>query len=54
MSVELEEKWRDQIPTVEQIQDVVEDVLIRFDYAEMARPTSSIGRSGARPAKIVT
>ncbi len=29
VSVELEEKWRDQIPTVEQIQDVGEDVFIR-------------------------
>ncbi len=35
--IELEEKYSDQIPTVEQIQDVVEDVLIRFDYAEMAK-----------------
>lgn len=37
VEVELEEKYGDQIPTVEQIQDVVEDVLIRFDYAEMAK-----------------
>ncbi len=37
VEVALEEKYSDQIPTVEQIQDVVEDVLIRFDYAEMAK-----------------
>ena len=35
--IELEEKYSDQIPTVEQIQDVVEDVLIRYDYADMAK-----------------
>ena len=37
VEVALEEQYGDQIPTVEQIQDVVEDVLIRFDYAEMAK-----------------
>lgn len=37
VAVELEEEWSDRIPTVEQIQDVVEDILIRFDYAEMAK-----------------
>ncbi len=35
--VTLEELYGEEIPTVEQIQDVVEDVLIRFDYAEMAK-----------------
>ena len=37
VEIELEEKYSDQIPTVEQIQDVVEDVLIRYDYADMAK-----------------
>lgn len=37
VEVELEGKYADTIPTVEQIQDVVEDVLIRYDYAEMAK-----------------
>lgn len=37
VEVDLEEKYGDEIPTVEQIQDVVEDVLIRYDYAEMAK-----------------
>ena len=37
VEVTLEEQYGEQIPTVEQIQDVVEDVLIRFDYAEMAK-----------------
>ncbi len=37
VELELEEKYGDQIPTVEQIQDVVEDVLIRYDYADMAK-----------------
>lgn len=37
VEVELEAQYADTIPTVEQIQDVVEDVLIRFDYAEMAK-----------------
>lgn len=37
VEVDLEERYDDQIPTVEQIQDVVEDVLIRYDYAEMAK-----------------
>ena len=35
--VTLEELYGEEIPTVEQIQDVVEDVLIRFDYADMAK-----------------
>lgn len=37
VAIELEETYSDQIPTVEQIQDVVEDVLIRYDYADMAK-----------------
>lgn len=37
VEVELEAKYAAAIPTVEQIQDVVEDVLIRFDYSEMAK-----------------
>lgn len=37
VEIELEEKHGDQIPSVEQIQDIVEDMLIRFDYAEMAK-----------------
>src|SRR3989344_2679222 len=34
---ELETKFDDQIPTVEQVQDIVEDVLIQHDYAETAK-----------------
>lgn len=37
VEVELEAKYADSIPAVEEIQDVVEDVLIRYDYAEMAK-----------------
>jgi anaerobic ribonucleoside-triphosphate reductase len=37
VAVDLEERYNGGIPTVEQIQDVVEDVLIRYDYAEMAK-----------------
>ncbi len=37
VEVELEAKYATAIPSVEEIQDVVEDVLIRFDYAEMAK-----------------
>lgn len=37
VEVDLEERYGDQIPTVEQIQDVVEDALIRYDYADMAK-----------------
>src|SRR6185369_13323018 len=33
----LEEKFKNSIPTVEEVQDVVEDSLIRFDYEEMAK-----------------
>ncbi len=37
VEVELEAKFADAIPTVEEVQDVVEDVLICYDYAEMAK-----------------
>lgn len=37
VEVELEAKYAAAIPSVEEIQDVVEDVLIRYDYAEMAK-----------------
>ncbi|NCS99535.1 ribonucleoside triphosphate reductase, partial [Candidatus Parcubacteria bacterium] len=35
--IQLEEMYGGQIPTVEQIQDVVEDVLIHYDYPEIAK-----------------
>lgn len=35
--VDLEEQFGEQIPSVEEVQDVVEDVLIRYDYAEIAK-----------------
>ena len=35
--VHIEELYPDTIPTVEQIQDVVEDALIQFGYAEIAK-----------------
>ncbi|MEP7162805.1 MAG: ribonucleoside triphosphate reductase, partial [Candidatus Moraniibacteriota bacterium] len=35
--VELEERFNDRIPAVEEIQDIVEAVLIRFDYEEIAK-----------------
>ncbi len=35
--VDLEEQYGEQIPAVEQVQDVVEGVLIRYDYAEIAK-----------------
>jgi ribonucleoside-triphosphate reductase len=34
---ELEEKYNDAIPSVEQTQDAVERVLIRYDYADIAK-----------------
>lgn len=34
---ELEEKFDGAIPSVEQVQDVVERILIRFDYADIAK-----------------
>ncbi len=37
VEVELEAKYAAAIPSVEEIQDAVEDVLIRYDYAEMAK-----------------
>ncbi len=37
VEIDLETKYADSIPSVEQIQDVVEDILIRYDYAEMAK-----------------
>ncbi len=37
VEIGLEELYGDQIPTVEQIQDMVEDMLIRYDYADMAK-----------------
>ncbi|MBI2439550.1 MAG: ribonucleoside triphosphate reductase [Candidatus Moranbacteria bacterium] len=33
----LEEKFEDKIPTVEEVQDVVEDVLMRYGYTETAK-----------------
>lgn len=35
--VDLEEQYGEQIPAVEQVQDAVEAVLIRYDYAEIAK-----------------
>ncbi len=35
--IELEKQFKDTIPSVEQIQDIVEEVLIRFDYADVAK-----------------
>lgn len=35
--LELEERYSDQIPAVEEVQDIVESVLIRYDYAEIAK-----------------
>lgn len=35
--IDLEEQFGEQIPAVEEVQDVVEAVLIRYDYAEMAK-----------------
>ncbi len=35
--VQLEDLYQDTIPTVEQVQDVVEEALIKFDYAEIAK-----------------
>ncbi len=35
--VDIEEQFGEQIPSVEEVQDVVEDVLIRYDYAEIAK-----------------
>ena len=35
--IELEEQFSNKVPTVEQVQDVVETVLIRYDHAEMAK-----------------
>lgn len=34
---ELESKFKDRIPSVEEVQDVVEDILIRYDYEDMAK-----------------
>lgn len=34
---ELEERYEDSIPTVENIQDVVEDILIQYGYTEVAK-----------------
>lgn len=37
VQVDLEAQFADLVPTVEQVQDIVESVLIRYDYAEMAK-----------------
>lgn len=37
VAVELEDRYADSVPHVEQIQDVVEEVLIRYDYADIAK-----------------
>ncbi len=37
VDMQLEEMFVDKIPTVEEIQDVVEETLIKFDYADMAK-----------------
>ncbi len=37
VAMELEKLFNDTVPSVEQIQDVVEEVLIRFDYADVAK-----------------
>jgi ribonucleoside-triphosphate reductase len=34
---EIKERYEDTIPTVEQVQDLVEDTLIKFDYPDVAR-----------------
>jgi len=35
--IALEKEFEDTVPSVEQIQDMVEEVLIRFDYADVAK-----------------
>ncbi len=35
--LQLEELFVDKIPTVEEVQDVVEETLVQFDYADMAK-----------------
>ena len=37
ISVQLEELFPNKIPTVEETQDIVEDTLIRFGYADIAK-----------------
>lgn len=34
---QIDEQFEDKIPTVEQVQDIVEDVLIQFGYADIAK-----------------
>lgn len=48
---EMNAKESNETPSVEDIQDQVEQVLIAEGYAKTAKPTSSTARSAAAPVK---
>ena len=48
---EMNAKESNETPSVEDIQDQVEQVLIAEGYAKRPKPTSSTARSAAAPAK---
>jgi hypothetical protein len=47
----LEEEFLDKIPTVEEVQDIVEDMLIQYGYAETAKGVYPVSREATRSSR---